>query len=352
MSGSTSNPKNGGKLGFNIRDDVMQKLLAVGLIIVLSIIFIIGSKYFLTFPNVYEILKSVSITGVLALGSTFVLTNADIDLSIGPSMIFSSIIASMLILPMHLPLGFTIIAMFIVSIIVSAAIGAINGLMVSVMGLPAFIATLGMQFILKGLNLVVTGAVPIYNTSVKGFDQLANGSVIAMLFKTLGASEKVVGSLSIPNAFLIFMFAALIASTILTRTKLGRYTFAMGSNLEATRLSGINTIKWKTIVFALNGAFVGVAGVLMASKVAAAMPAEGAGYEMEAFAATVIGGTSMSGGEGSILGSIIGALLMQILTNGLRLLQYPQQIQWIVTGLMVIATVFIDNIRRKHAGRA
>ena len=180
--------------------------------------------------------------------------------------------------------------------------------------------------ITQGLSLVISRLKPIYFNDTPIFRQITMGSI-------LGA---VIPGFDIPNAVLILFGAAIVASLILTKTVLGRYTFAMGSNEEATRLSGVNVAAWKTAVYTLCGLFAGLAGVMIASRLNSAQPALGAGYELDAIAAVVIGGTSLSGGEGSILGTIIGAFIISTLTNGLRILSVPQEWQLVVTGVIVI----------------
>ncbi len=152
----------------------------------------------------------------------------------------------------------------------------------------------------------------------------------------------------IPNAVLILFGVAIIASLIMTKTVLGRYTFALGSNEEATRLSGVNVDAWKIGVYTLAGIFSGLAGVLIASRLNSAQPALGQGYELDAIAAAVIGGTSLSGGEGSIMGTIIGAFIISTLTNGLRILSVPQEWQTVITGSIVILAVYLDIVRRRQ----
>ncbi|MFN2303343.1 MAG: ABC transporter permease, partial [Anaerolineales bacterium] len=151
----------------------------------------------------------------------------------------------------------------------------------------------------------------------------------------------------VPNAVLIMFAAALVAGLVLSKTVVGRYTFAIGSNEEAARLSGVNVSLWKTVIYAIGGFFVGIAGVVIASRLNSAQPALGLGYELDAIAAAVIGGVSLSGGEGTILGTIIGAFIISTLTNGLRILSVPQEWQIVFTGLIIIGAVYLDIIRRR-----
>jgi ribose transport system permease protein len=191
-----------------------------------------------------------------------------------------------------------------------------------------------MMMIAKGMALVISGATPIYFTNTPGFSQIALGTKIIP---------------GVPNGVIIFFVAAIIGSLILSKTIVGRYTFALGSNEEATRLSGVNVDRWKIKIYTLAGIFTGIAGVIMASRLNSAQPALGMGYELEAIAAVVIGGTSLSGGKGTVVGTVIGALIMSVLTNGLRILSVPQEWQTVVVGFVIILAVYADNLRRKKA---
>jgi ribose transport system permease protein len=194
-----------------------------------------------------------------------------------------------------------------------------------------------MVYIAKGLSLILSELAPIYFDRGSGFTDLATGVII-----------RIPGVIDIPNAVLIMFGAAVIGSFILSRTVLGRYTFALGSNEEAARISGVNTVSWKIIVYTLTGLFSGLAGVMIAARLNSAQPSLGQGYELDAIAAVVIGGTSLSGGEGSILGTVIGAFVISVLTNGLRILSVPQEWQMVLTGAIIIVAVFLDMIRRRH----
>jgi ribose transport system permease protein len=213
--------------------------------------------------------------------------------------------------------------------------GCVSGTVIAKMRIPPFIATLGMLNIAKGLALVISGLKPIYFNDTPEFNRLAMGSIAAGI-----------PLLEIPNAVLVLFVAAIVASLILTRTVLGRYAFALGSNEEATRLSGVNVANWKIAIYTLAGIFSGLGGVLIAARLNSAQPALGQGYELDAIAAAVIGGTSLSGGEGSILGTVIGAFIISTLTNGLRIMSVPQEWQTVVTGAIVILAVYLDIVRR------
>ena len=316
------------------RSDAIQRFMAFGALLVLVIGFSVASPYFRTFDNFVGILLATSVNGVLALGATFVIITAGIDLSVGTVMTFSAVMTGVFITNMGLPIPVGVIG----GITAGSFAGFSNGIMISRMKIPPFIATLGMLYITKGLSLIISGLKPIYFNDTPLFREMAMGSLLG----------KVIPGFDLPNAVLILFGAALLAHIILTRTILGRYTFALGSNEEATRLSGVNVIAWKTAVYALAGFFSGVGGILIAARLNSAQPALGAGYELDAIAAVVIGGTSLSGGEGSISGTIIGAFIISTLTNGLRILSVPQEWQIVITGGIVIAAVFLDILRRRR----
>ena len=316
------------------RSDAMQRVMAFGALILLFIVFSIASPFFRTFDNFVGILLATAVNGVLALGVTFVIITGGIDLSVGTVMTFSAVMTGVFITNWHMPVPIGILA----GLLSGTLAGFVNGIVISRMKIPPFIATLGMLYIMKGLSLVISQLHPIYFNDTPIFQEMAMGSILG----------SIVHGFDVPNAVLIMFGAAIVASLILTRTILGRYTFALGSNEEATRLSGVNVAVWKTAVYTLCGFFAGMAGVLIASRLNSAQPALGSGYELDAIAAVVIGGTSLSGGEGSILGTIIGAFIISTLTNGLRILSVPQEWQLVVTGTIVILAVFLDILRRRR----
>jgi len=311
-----------------------QKLLAFGSLIVLVIYFAFASPAFLQIDNIIGILQSTAVNGVLAIASTFVIITGGIDLSVGCLMTFCAVAAGVVLSSWHLPLWTSIVA----AVGVGALSGIVSGTLVAKLKIPPFIATLGMMLVNKGLALVVSADKPIYFVDTPSFSQISQGSVIGYILP----------SVPIPNGVLILFVLAFAASVVLNRTALGRYTFALGSNEEAVRLSGVNVDAWKIAIYGLGGAICGIAGILIASRLNSAQPALGQGYELEAIAAVVIGGTSLSGGTGTILGTIIGAFIMSVLTNGLRILSVAQEWQIVVTGLIIILAVYADILRRRR----
>jgi len=303
-----------------------QTILAFASLILLIIIFTIASPNFFRPDNLIGILLATAVNGILAVGITFIIVSGGIDLSIGTVMTFGSVMAGVFVTMWGLPIPLGVLA----GVAAGALCGLVNGFSIAKLKIPPFIATLGMMMITKGLNLILSGVKPVYFVDTPDFAKIATMPVFG-----------------IPMGVVIFLGSALVASFILSKTILGRFTFAIGSNEEAARLSGINTDAWKMAIYSLGGAFAGIAGIVMASRLQSAQPALGAGYELDAIAAAVIGGTSLSGGEGGILGTVIGAFIITVLTNGLRILSVPQEWQMVVTGLIVIGAVYLDIVRRK-----
>ena len=326
--------------------NAFQRVLAFAALFLLFGVFSMGSffpnilsPYFFTPDNIVGILLATAVNGVLALGATFVIITGGIDLSVGTVMTFSAVVTGLLIgddvnifTGLHLP----VIVGVLGGLSAGALCGLVNGLMIAKMKIPPFIATLGMMYITKGLSLVLSHLKPIYFNGHPDFRNIAMGPAISF------------PGFDIPNSVVIMFGAAIIAGLILAKTILGRYAVALGSNEEATRLSGVNVDRWKIAIYSLCGTFAGLAGVLIAARLNSAQPATGTGYELDAIAAVVIGGTSLAGGEGTILGTIIGAFVKSVLDNGLRVNNIPQEIQIVITGIIVIGAVYLDIIRRRR----
>jgi ribose transport system permease protein len=321
-----------------LRSGAVQTLLAFGAVIVMLVAFSVASPNFLQLDNIIGILLATTVNGVLALGVTFVIVTGGIDLSIGTVMTLSAVMTGVVITRWQLPIPLGIAS----GLATGAAAGFANGALIAKLKVPPFIATLGMLNVAKGLALVTSGLRPIYFSDTPAFNELAMGSALG----------KLVPGLEVPNLVLVLFGAAIVAGFALNKSILGRYACALGSNEEATRLSGVHVDAWKMAVYSVCGLFAGLAGVLIAARLDSAQPSLGLGYELDAIAAAVIGGTSLSGGEGTILGTVIGAFVISILTNGLRILSVPQEWQTVVTGAIVIAAVYLDILRRRRQAQA
>ncbi len=309
-----------------------QKLLAFASLLVLMVFFSAASPNFLQADNLVSILQSTAVNGVLAIACTFVIITGGIDLSVGTLMTFCAVMAGVFLTFWGLPIYAGIFA----AVFFGALCGFVSGMLIAKLKIPPFIATLGMMMLLKGLSLVISGTKPIYFNDTPEFPSISQDSLIGNF----------IASAPIPNAVLILFLVAIAASVVLNKTLLGRYTFALGSNEEAVRLSGVNVAFWKIVVYSLSGAICGIAGLLIASRLNSAQPALGQGYELDAIAAVVIGGTSLSGGTGTIMGTIIGAFIMSVLINGLRIMSVAQEWQTVVTGVIIILAVYADILRR------
>lgn len=312
-----------------IRQQAEQSLAFASLVLIF-LFFAFTNAAFYSWSNITGILLSTAVTGMLAIGTTFVIITGGIDLSIGTGTTLAAVVTAKMLTSLHLSVGTGIL----VGIAFGALFGALNGILITFLKLPPFIATLAMMLIAKGLALVISDVRPVYTDSVSGWSEIALGELIPNL----------------PNAVLILALAAVIASIVLNRTIIGRYTFAIGSNEEATKLSGVNVKKWLILIYTIGGIFVGLAGILLTSRLSSAQPALGSGYELEAIAAVIIGGTSLLGGKGSILGTVIGALIMAVLINGLRIMEIQQEWQTVVVGVVIVLAVYTDSLRRRRAG--
>jgi ribose transport system permease protein len=328
-----------GRSGAVIRADFFQRFLAFGALIVLILFFqvwcvAIGTN-FLTFENFVNILVATAVVGILALGETFVIITGGIDLSVGTVMTVSMVMTAVAITSQHLPVPVGIL----IGVLTGGLMGLANGVLIARLRIAPFIATLGILNVARGLSLVITQTRPIYFSDNPEFQSGVMGNLFGL---------KLSGEFGIPNIAIIMFGAAIVAAFILGKTVLGRYTFALGSNEEAARLSGVNVANWKMLVYTVCGLFAGLAGVMTAARLGSAQPATGFGYELLAISAVVIGGTSLSGGEGTMLGTVIGAFIVYVLTYGLQFVNVPQEWQIVVTGVVVIAAVYIDNLRRRQ----
>ena len=295
-----------------------------GLVILCAVLWAL-TPHFLTVSNLLNIAQQTSINAIVAAGMTFVIISGGIDLSVGSIVAVSGVVLGTLLHDGQ-PAAVAIPG----ALLIGVAAGLLNGALISFGGLPPFIATLGMMSVARGTALVFTEGRP-----VSGFDQgfrwLATGGIGP-----------------VPAPVIVMVVVYLIAHIVLTRTTFGRYVYAIGGNEEATRLSGVAVRFHKTAIYCVSGLMSGVAAVVLTARLNSAQPIAGMMYELDAIAATVIGGTSLMGGEGSLGGTLVGALIMGVLRNGLNLLGVSSFVQQIVIGAVIVGAVLVDTLLKRH----
>jgi ribose transport system permease protein len=308
------------------RSRVVQALLDYGTVlalVLLAAVLSFASPAFLTIDNLLQVLLQAAINLLIALGITFVILTSGIDLSVGSTAALAGLTVAGLIKGGY-PWPLAILAALGVGLLV----GLINGLLISKLCITPFIVTLGMLSVVRGTALVASDGRPIF-----GFPEAFNRA----LGGTLGA---------VPMPVIIAGTAALICWLVLRSTRLGEYAYAIGGNEEATRLSGVNVARYKIAIYMICSLFAALAGIVLTARLRAAEPIAATGYELDAIAATVMGGTSLFGGEGGVFGTIIGALIISTLRNGLNLLNVQSFYQQLAIGLVIILAVALDRFRR------
>ncbi|MFH1851266.1 MAG: ribose ABC transporter permease [Candidatus Neomarinimicrobiota bacterium] len=294
-------------------------------LLILILLFWLLTPHFLTVSNLLNVAQQTAINAIIAVGLTFVIITAGIDLSVGSILAFSGVVLASV-----LNAGFSIPLAISAGLLVGLVCGTVNGVLIAYGKLPPFISTLGMMSVARGAALMYTNGRPISGFSTE-FRFLANGEIF-----------------SIPASIIIMILVYLIAHFILTKTRLGRYTYAIGGNEEAARLSGINVAAYKITVYAICGLLSGLAAVILTARLNSAQPIAGIMYELDAIAATVIGGTSLMGGEGRVMGTLIGALIMGVLRNGLNLLGVSSFLQQTIIGSVIIIAVLVDMTLKRR----
>ena len=307
-------------------EKLVTKYSYVIILAVIMLLFSILSPRFFTPANLKNVGLQASIRGILAVGMTIVIITGGIDLSVGMTMTLSSIVLGYTML--HL--GYGVAAGFACALLTGTICGLVNGLLITRGNLPPFIATLGVSGITGGLALVATSGYSLY-----GFTDS---------FYALGAGT----ILGLPVPLILLVVIGIIYNFLLHNTPSGRFTFAIGSNEEAARLSGINVNRQKMLYYANSGFLAGVSAIVLTSRIASAHPAAGQGYELDAVAASVIGGASLMGGEGSIPGAIVGAIVMASIQNGLNMLNVNPFWQKVAIGCILIAAVLMDQLRKSR----
>jgi len=307
----------------NIKDNLF-KYKSILALIVLCIIVSVISPTFLAVSNLRNLFTQISVNAVISLGMTFVILTGGIDLSVGSIVAIAGAVSAVTIKNTgSISLG------ILAALLTGIAVGFINGIIVSKGRIQAFIATLATQTVFRGVTYVFTGGNPISGLG-DGFIKLTNSRILGV---------------PVPVIITIIVFA--ICAYVLTQTRYGRYVYAVGGNEDSSRLSGINVNRVKSWVYIISGATAAIAGIIVTSRIGSAAPTAGSGYELDAIAAIVIGGTNLVGGEGTIIGTIIGVLIIGVLNNGLNLMDVSAFYQTIVKGLVILLAVLIDKKKAK-----
>ena len=322
------------------RKDLIQKFAALAGLVLLVLAFSLTNAAFHTMSNAVTIALQTSAIAFIGLGATLTIITAGIDLSLGSVLALAGVAAA-LAAQAGVPVPLAMLA----GVLTGALCGAINGLVVTRLKLPPFIATLGMMMIARGVALQITGARPVSGLP-ESFGTLGNGSLFRIVEEGANGFPRVVFP-GIPYPVILMVILAVAVAVMLGRTPFGRHLYAIGSNEEAARLSGVKVDRVKTGAYILSGAMAGVAGIVLMSRLVTGQPNEGIAYELDAIAAAVIGGTSLAGGLGTISGTIIGAFIIGILRNGLNMNGVSFFIQMIIIGVVIIATVWIDQLRNR-----
>jgi ribose/xylose/arabinose/galactoside ABC-type transport system permease subunit len=299
------------------------ELLLVGILFALFLFFGVKSPVFLKVDTLMKLLKQASIYGIIAIGMTFVITSSGIDLSVGSVVGLSGIVVSMCMVS-----GIPVIVSILIAIGASMLVGLFNGVLVHNAKVPPFIATMASMTVVRNVILLMTGAKTISNLP-QSFTSYASGSV-----------------LGIPNMFLTWLAIIFLGIFITGRTVFGRNIYAYGSNKESARLSGINISSTVYGVYIFSSIVCGIAGILMAARLGNGVPTSGVGYELDAIAASVVGGASLDGGEGSVIGTVLGAMIMATLRQGGTLLGINSFIMEIIIGSLIAIAVVIDKMRK------
>jgi ribose transport system permease protein len=307
---------------------VFDQFIAFAAAIALFVFFSIVARNFFTVRSVLSLALQTSAVTLMGIGVTFTIITGGIDLSIGSVVALSGTVAVMVAIA-GVPIGISML----IGLLVGVVCGLLNGLMITKLKLPPFIATLGMMMVARGVALTITNAAAY--PAPEGFGELGNGTIF-------GTGPEFPG---IPYPVLVMIGVALFLHFLLSTTRIGRYTYAVGSNEEAARLSGVNVHRVKIINYIISATLAALVGVILASRMITSQPNSAIGYEMNAIAAAVIGGSSLMGGVGTVGGTVIGSFIIGILTVGLTMSGANYFMQQIVIGLVVIGAVIVDQLR-------
>ncbi len=308
-----------------VKSAVVQKFLPFLTLAGLFLILSVASPYFLTGTNISSVIRQTAVINIMALGMTLVIVSGGIDLSVGSMMAFSGVVGTMtMVATGSVQLG------ILTGMVAGTAWGAANGLMIYRLRIPPFIVTLGTLGIIRGLTLVISGGLPVVGLPKEhGF--LGEG--------TIGPA---------PFVLLVLAVCVVISHFVLHSTRLGRYTYAIGSNEAAAVYAGIPVGRYKVAIYAICGLMTGLAGMIETSRLMTGQPTAGVTYELQVIAAVVIGGGSLAGGEGTVIGTLIGAFIMGLLSNGSDLLGITPYWQQVIIGAIIILAVALDEARKRR----
>lgn len=304
----------------------LQKLLPFISLIVLFVALAIDSPYFLTGTNLSSLVRQTAVINIMALGMTIIIISGGIDLSVGAILAMGGLAGTM-----AMERGLPILVGVAIGVGVGMLCGLLNGILITRLGVEPFIVTLGTLGIFRGTTLLISNGLPVHSIPAR-FAFLGEGNLLGM-----------------PFVLWLLIFCAGAVHFVLEHTRLGRYAFAIGSNKAAAVYAGIPVAGYTTAVYAIGGLLTGLAGMIEASRLMTGQPTAGQGYELQAIAAVVIGGGSLRGGEGSVVGTLIGAFIMGLLSNGSDLLGISNYVQQVVIGAVIILAVTVDEFRKRRA---
>jgi ribose transport system permease protein len=308
--------------------EVLKRFLPYASLIALFLFLSFASPYFLTMGNLSSVVRQTTVITIIAVGMTVIMASGGIDLSVGSIVGMTGVCGTMLIAS-HYTTSLALAG----AVLVGTVCGTINGTAITLLRIPPFIATLGTLGIFRGLTLIMTGGLPVSDLT-RDFGVLATGNIFRLI--------------PVPLVFLVA--TAFLVHFILKYSKLGRYSYAIGSNPEAARCSGIQIGMYTVIIYALGGALTGLAGMIEAARLVTGQPTAGDGYELRVIAAVVIGGGSLNGGQGTVLGTIVGSLIMGLLSNGCNLLGISPFSQQVIIGSVIVLAVTFDEFQRRKTG--
>ena len=310
-----------------------RELMVIGIIAAMVIVFSILSPTFRTYPTLVSVLDSVYYVALMAIGVTFPLITGGVDLSMGTGLVCYALVGGYMIVHKGMP----VVAGILIAILLGVIIGLLNGVLVAVMDLPPFLATLCTCMITRGLGPALCGGFGVSWPSA-----LSEAGAFRKIFKFTNA-----GGTVIPIGIVLIVVLVVVMSFVLNHTKMGRYTIAIGSNKEATRLAGVNVKFFHVMAYAICGLFAGMAGVAYSATYATIYPGAGAGFEMDAIGGAIVGGVSASGGSGTIFGAFLGVIVISLMKIGLPFIGLQANWQQIFTGLVLLAAVLVDVLKKK-----